>query len=59
MRYLVLFQYFNGLYWTQSYTELASKKEIQSFIDSNPKNKNIRIFEINKEVKIKFMLEEL
>lgn len=52
MKYLMLYKHFNGAFWLSSHMEFDTISKLKDYIYQNDNVKDIRIFEINREIKI-------
>ena len=59
MKYLLIYDIFEGLFWNTKVKEYDTLEKVQIVLNNHPRVKNVRIFEISKEIKIKITIEEV
>ena len=59
MKYLLTYSVFEGLFWNTKVETYNSLETLQDKLNDHLRVKEVRIFEINKEIRIKYSVEDL
>jgi len=59
VKYLLTYKVFSGLFWDTHIEEYDCLEALQDKLNDHPRVNNVRIFEVSKEIKIKYIIEEV